>query len=141
MQKFINRLKIIQFPWSKRIFKGYDLEGNMYFEEPSIKRGTNFSRRSIDYFDGRSSLSSYDPNIIPVQWQAWMRHTRGDAPTREELELDRSRLLETQRKVLELQEIDKKLIEQQDQIPIVRLILIVGSSRKLESKKMIYSYS
>ncbi|KAJ3276057.1 hypothetical protein HDV01_006227 [Terramyces sp. JEL0728] len=35
LRKLINRILVIDLPWSSRRFTGYDLDGNMYFEEPS----------------------------------------------------------------------------------------------------------
>jgi NADH:ubiquinone oxidoreductase subunit len=104
LKKILNRLRTINTPWSTKQFIGYDLKGNMYFEEPMIKRGINFPRRSVVYQDGRNHISQYDPESIPVQWQAWMRHTRQDPPTFEELERDIARLFETEQNVKKLQE-------------------------------------
>lgn len=40
-------------------------------------------RRRIEYADGRNSFLDYQANDIPIQWQAWLRHTRPDAPSKE----------------------------------------------------------
>ena len=68
-------------PFSNRKFVGKDLNGNMYYEEASQRRG----RRTIEYFDGRNHVSQYETNDIPVEWQSWLRHTRVDFPSLEEL--------------------------------------------------------
>ena len=73
---------------------GYDLEGNMYFESPNLRQreGINNTRRTVIYSDGRNALSQYNPDALPIQWQAWLRHTRNDAPTVAELEAEVARL-------------------------------------------------
>ncbi|KAJ9050994.1 hypothetical protein DSO57_1009077 [Entomophthora muscae] len=69
------------FPTSKRLV-GTDLQGNRYYEEP---RGS-FPRRTIELNDGRSHYQDVSDTDLPVQWMAWLRHTRSHAPTHQELE-------------------------------------------------------
>ena len=37
-------------------------------------------------------MGDYDPETIPIQWDAWLRHTRKQVPTIEELERDAERI-------------------------------------------------
>ncbi|KAJ3259174.1 hypothetical protein HK103_002841 [Boothiomyces macroporosus] len=67
LRKLINRIKVIDLPWSPKRFRGYDLDGNMYFEEPSRREGISQSRRFVKYADGRYNPHEYDPNMIPIQ--------------------------------------------------------------------------
>ncbi|KAH9248459.1 hypothetical protein BASA81_013858 [Batrachochytrium salamandrivorans] len=85
LRRIINRIKVSNHPWKSTLYVGSDLDGNMYFEGPPVREGISLSRRSIEYADGRSHISQYEPNAIPVQWQAWLRHTRTTAPTQQEL--------------------------------------------------------
>ena len=70
-------------PLSERRFIGSDLKGNLYFESP-----TNGSRgrRTIEYGNGFMHISKYDSNDIPVECQSWLRHTRKELPTLEEMQ-------------------------------------------------------
>ncbi|KAJ2338164.1 hypothetical protein GGF43_006942, partial [Coemansia sp. RSA 2618] len=60
------------------VFAGADLEGNLYFER--IGRSTYRSRRHVIYRED-FAISEFSDKKIPVQWQAWMRHTRDEPPT------------------------------------------------------------
>ncbi|KAJ3103416.1 hypothetical protein HDU97_010162 [Phlyctochytrium planicorne] len=84
LRGLINRWKTINLPWKSHKFVGYDLSGNMYFEGPPIRAGTTLPRRTIDFADGRTSVWSYTTSDVPVQWSAWLRHTRPDPPTIEQ---------------------------------------------------------
>jgi hypothetical protein len=47
LRRFVNKLKVINKPWSSKKFIGYDLNGNMYFEEPSQRTGICALTRDI----------------------------------------------------------------------------------------------
>ncbi|KAJ2451267.1 hypothetical protein EV183_003721 [Coemansia sp. RSA 2336] len=74
--------KALRLPWRKEIFAGSDLDGNMYFER--FVRSASRTRRRVVYHKDLG-VSEYSDKIIPVQWQAWMRHTRQQPPTVSEL--------------------------------------------------------
>lgn len=76
---------------------GQDLMGNSYLEMPSLSGSTDVrhTRRSILWRE-KKELGDYDQRSIPVQWVMWLRHTRRDAPSLDELERDRQRILSTQ---------------------------------------------
>ncbi|TPX67055.1 hypothetical protein SpCBS45565_g04027 [Spizellomyces sp. 'palustris'] len=77
----------------------------MYFEGPPMRAGTDRTRRTIEYFDGRTEFYDYDPELIPMQWQSWLRHSRDEPPTLAELrEAEAQRLLTIQRAA----ELDRK---------------------------------
>ncbi|KAI8819371.1 uncharacterized protein EV422DRAFT_534489 [Fimicolochytrium jonesii] len=91
-------LKAINWPWRSHKLVGRDLLGNMYFEGPPMRAGTDRTRRIIEYFDGRTEYYKYEPELIPAQWQAWLRHTRNAPPSIEELQqAEAQRLLTIQR--------------------------------------------
>ncbi|KAJ2083459.1 hypothetical protein H4R24_000839 [Coemansia sp. RSA 988] len=74
--------KALRLPWRKDVLAGTDLDGNLYFER--LVRGAYRSRRQVLYRKN-ITVGEYNDKIIPVQWQAWMRHTRIQAPTVAEL--------------------------------------------------------
>lgn len=93
---FRKAAKLLRIGKAKYIV-GEDLMGNSYLELPSLSGSTDVrhTRRSIMWREKRE-LGDYDQRSIPVQWTMWLRHTRRDAPSLEELERDRQRILSTQ---------------------------------------------
>ncbi|KAJ1893142.1 hypothetical protein LPJ66_005932 [Kickxella alabastrina] len=93
--------KALRFPWRKDVFKGSDLEGNLYFERMS--QSTVRPRRVVVYREN-FAISDYKDDIIPVQWQAWMRHTRDQPPSIGELvqEIQRRKRLAENVRILDL---------------------------------------
>ncbi|OCF75730.1 hypothetical protein I204_03022 [Kwoniella mangroviensis CBS 8886] len=69
---------------------GYDLQGNKYFEIPNPAGGR--MKRFVQYKKNRD-LAEYSRAELrpPVQWRAWLSHTRVEPPTLQELEYDYSR--------------------------------------------------
>ncbi|ORX67842.1 hypothetical protein DL89DRAFT_210062, partial [Linderina pennispora] len=101
--------KSLRFPWRRDVFRGMDLEGNMYFER-AFNVGSRRTRRHVMYRE-RFAVSEFRDDRIPVQWQAWMRHTRIDAPTAEELLADIERRQQMDMNVRMLQEREQRAIE------------------------------
>ena len=101
MLKFLRKLNL---PWSSKLFRGSDLNGNLYFEDTSVGKG----KRTISYADGRNHISQYDPHSIPIEWQAWLRHTRRDPPTIQELNSNLMQQLSIKEKVLKIKEEENK---------------------------------
>lgn len=93
---FQNIAKTLRIGNAKYIV-GHDLAGNSYLELPSLSGSTDprHTRRSIQWAEKRE-LGDYDQRSIPVQWVMWLRHTRRQAPTIEELVQDRQRIELTQ---------------------------------------------
>ena len=96
------KVQTFPLPFKTTKFVGYDLQGNMYFEGPAVRDGLAATRRSIDYHDSRDPYAHYTPDAIPAQWQAWMRHTREDAPSLTELQQDAVRQAQVKAKAAEL---------------------------------------
>lgn len=73
---------------------------------------------SIIQWSGGTSLSDYNPETIPVQWDMWLRHTRKHVPTIEELERDaeRIRIVRHNAKVLAIRDAmeRQKMLDQQE---------------------------
>lgn len=60
-------------------------------------------------------MGDYDQRSIPVQWVMWLRHTRREAPSIEELVRDRERILLTQSNAAKLALEDKARREREQQ--------------------------
>ncbi|APA15581.1 hypothetical protein SS1G_13545 [Sclerotinia sclerotiorum 1980 UF-70] len=74
------RWKSLRLPWRKRFFVGLDLQNNSFWEfRDAINAGR--MRRIVQ---APSSTQYSDVRISP-QWHQWLRHTRADAPSMEEL--------------------------------------------------------
>ncbi|KAF7890920.1 uncharacterized protein EAF01_010729 [Botrytis porri] len=72
--------KALRLPWRKRFFVGLDLQNNSFWEfRDAITAGR--MRRIVQT---PSSIQYSDVKISP-QWHQWLRHTREDAPSIEEL--------------------------------------------------------
>ena len=63
------------FPFlSSKTFVGYDLNKNMYFESKKERTGTKFFIRSVVYSEKGNDIDLISK--IPVEYNAWLRHTR-----------------------------------------------------------------
>ncbi|KAK4685141.1 NADH dehydrogenase [ubiquinone] 1 alpha subcomplex assembly factor 2, partial [Tremellales sp. Uapishka_1] len=89
MASIFSRLRRL-IPVARRRPVGYDLQGNKYFEGPGANGGR--TKRTIEYRIERD-ITDYTSGYsrLPVQWTAWMAHTRTNPPTIEELERDYNR--------------------------------------------------
>ncbi|WRT68710.1 uncharacterized protein IL334_005690 [Kwoniella shivajii] len=81
---------------------GYDLQGNKYFEIPNPAGGR--MKRFVQYKKNRD-LAEYSRSELkpPVQWRAWLSHTRVEPPSLEELEFDFSRQQELGPKIIAIE--------------------------------------
>ncbi|KAF9951054.1 hypothetical protein BGZ72_007335 [Mortierella alpina] len=77
-------------PGGGRRLIGKDFEGNLYFEKPD-PNGGRWPRRTVELANPELSEANYDDANIAVQWQAWLRNTRPDAPTIAEIQRDEAR--------------------------------------------------
>ncbi|KHN96242.1 NADH:ubiquinone oxidoreductase, 17.2kDa subunit [Metarhizium album ARSEF 1941] len=80
------RWKALRLPWRKRLFVGYDLQGNTYWEfrlaRPSPGAAPSDSRwRRIVHYPRSTHYSQVQ--VSPL-WHQWLRHTRRDPPSLEE---------------------------------------------------------
>ncbi|QSZ35906.1 hypothetical protein DSL72_007028 [Monilinia vaccinii-corymbosi] len=74
------RWKALRLPWRKRFFVGLDLQNNTFWE---FRDALN-AHRMRRIVQAPPSTRYSDVKITP-QWHQWLRHTRADAPTMEEL--------------------------------------------------------
>lgn len=71
---------------------------------------------SVVKWKSLSNLSDFNPKEMPIQWDAWMRHTRQHPPTIEELlkDRERQRIVQHNARVLAIRdEAEKAQIEAQ----------------------------
>ncbi|GAA5898794.1 hypothetical protein JCM8208_005398 [Rhodotorula glutinis] len=87
-----------------RYWKGTDLEGNQFFERPHPEYPDEWrkNKRYIEYAQVKP-LSDYNYQTIPVQWSSWLRRTRREPPSLEELETDLRRQLRLRDNVARLE--------------------------------------
>lgn len=76
-------------PFRKKFFMGYDLSGNTYWEF-TIDGNMGRLRRKLEPF--QQSIFKVDHfESVPPQWHQWLRRTRHDAPSLQELIDDQMR--------------------------------------------------
>ncbi|PVH15343.1 uncharacterized protein CXQ87_003181 [Candidozyma duobushaemuli] len=76
-------------PFRKKFFVGYDLSGNTYWEF-TIDGNMGRLRRKLEPF--QESIFKVDHfESVPPQWHQWLRRTRHDAPSLQELMDDQMR--------------------------------------------------
>ncbi|KAF8843815.1 hypothetical protein BDN67DRAFT_896257 [Paxillus ammoniavirescens] len=100
-------------------FVGKDLQGNKYFEYPSTVNGR--PKRTVQY-KRNDDMWAYiaSGRRLPVQWNAWLTHTRHNPPTIEELQADLAR----QRRV----EINAAILGARDKEERERTARLAGAS-------------
>ncbi|ORX56440.1 hypothetical protein DM01DRAFT_1366805 [Hesseltinella vesiculosa] len=100
LARFRETYKVTRYPWKKHVLIGTDLDGNEYWEMPNPLGGR--PKRWVQMKD-HDDYAVYNQNLLPVQWQAWLRHTRPVAPTTQELirEVQRRNLIQQRAKQLE----------------------------------------
>lgn len=86
------RFKSYKFPWRRHFFRGFDLDGNRFYESYNPLTPKKL-RRTVKYMkDGH-----YTDNNVTPQWMQWLRHTRKEAPTLAELQQEVLRIQGTRR--------------------------------------------
>ncbi|CDS05720.1 hypothetical protein LRAMOSA08248 [Lichtheimia ramosa] len=120
----LQRLRLIyktsRFPWKKHVMVGWDLDGNEYWEMPNPNNPEGRWKRWVQLKEHDGDVGLFEENKLPVQWQAWLRHTRFEAPRIQELVQEQRRLAILRERVrkLEIAEQEEKLRlanKQQDQ--------------------------
>ncbi|KAF9961408.1 hypothetical protein BGZ65_010765 [Modicella reniformis] len=105
-------------PGGGRRLAGKDRDGNLFFEKPD-PNGGRYPRRTVELADPQLSEANYDDANITVQWQAWLRNTRRNPPTPDEIQRDEARkqLTVARAKILDQAWQDRKaeLVLEQDQ--------------------------
>ncbi|EEQ39652.1 hypothetical protein FOB63_002456 [Clavispora lusitaniae] len=70
-------------PFRKKFFVGYDLHGNTYWEF-TIDGNMQRLRRKLEPYEEKFFKADYF-DTVPPQWLQWLRRTREQAPTLQEL--------------------------------------------------------
>ncbi|GAA5824076.1 hypothetical protein JCM11251_001511 [Rhodosporidiobolus azoricus] len=114
-----------------RYWQGSDLQGNNFFERPHPEYPDEWrkNKRYVEYREARP-LSDYDFKSIPVQWTSWLRRTRRNPPSIQELETDLARQIRLQNNVLRLEQAyreEKLRLAESD-----REALLLGSATEAE---------
>lgn len=86
LHKFQSRKDI---PFRRKFFVGYDLHGNTYWEF-TIDGNMQRLRRKLEPFEEKIFKADYF-ETVPPQWLQWLRRTRNEAPTVQELINDQIR--------------------------------------------------
>ncbi|KAH7878739.1 uncharacterized protein C8R40DRAFT_785774 [Lentinula edodes] len=77
--------------WHPTGFVGRDLEGNSYYEKSNPLKSAGYARskRSMKYRNP-DDMWKYigGSNRLPIQWSAWLAHTRPNPPSIQELQMD-----------------------------------------------------
>ncbi|KAI8060919.1 hypothetical protein BC940DRAFT_245822 [Gongronella butleri] len=109
-QQLKHTYKVNRYPWKKHVLVGTDLDGNEYWEMPNPLGGRD--KRWVQMKD-HDDYAVFHQNLLPVQWQAWLRHTRPVAPTIPELvrEAQRRALIQQRAKQLD-QEWENRKVQQ-----------------------------
>jgi len=102
---FFRRLFKI-FGW-KSSFVGRDLYGNKFYEYPSTTDDPRRTHRLVKYID-KGKITEYATGglRLPIQWSAWLTHTRRDPPSMDELmkDYERRKTLQHNTRVLALRD-------------------------------------
>ncbi|KAF3221451.1 hypothetical protein TWF192_008640 [Orbilia oligospora] len=79
------RWRSLRFPWRRRYFIGMDLEGNTFWEFRD-RLVAYRPRRIMDFRGGVHSLANYSEFKVDPQWHQWLRATRFEPPSIQELQ-------------------------------------------------------
>ncbi|KAG1467708.1 hypothetical protein G6F56_004255 [Rhizopus delemar] len=132
-QKISSTYKTSRFPWKKHALIGYDLSGNEYWDCPNPLGGR--MKRWVQMKDiDNNDYTVFNQNLLPVQWQAWLRHTRQVPPTIVELvqEEKRKQIVLQRAKTLD-EEWEQRKLQLQEQKERERL-LEEDKDKKVEAK-------
>lgn len=99
VNKLFSPWKLLWFKWKslrsvpfrKKYFVGYDLNGNKYWEFYTDSDRTMMGRRLWEPYKEQAFMVDYYDKL-PVQWLQWLRKSRKQAPTIEELLQDEKRI-------------------------------------------------
>ncbi|RLV85938.1 NADH-ubiquinone oxidoreductase assembly factor N7BML [Meyerozyma sp. JA9] len=98
-------------PFRRKFFVGYDLSGNTYWEFTIDGNLNNLRRKLEPYIKSPFEVDHY--HTVPPQWHQWLRRTRPNAPTIQELINDQLR--QDRIKILAKQADQKWTLEKQKQ--------------------------
>ncbi|KAG5418549.1 hypothetical protein I9W82_004077 [Candida metapsilosis] len=125
-------------PFRRKFFMGYDLYGNTYWEF-TIDGNMTRLRRKLEPFKEEIFKVDYF-KTIPPQWLQWLRRTRFDAPSLDELVSDQLR--QQRLKILAQQadqkwQLEKLRLEEENKVKLLHELqrAELESAPKIENKK------
>lgn len=84
--------KMLRLPWRRQFLAGQDLHGLTYWEFRGQGDNSHRMRRMVK---GPRNLHHADvPSFVSPLWHQWLRHTRFDAPSMEEQQMDVTRQIQ-----------------------------------------------
>lgn len=90
---------------------GTDLHGNQYYE--TIRNGAKPRREMIT----KLKPSEYTPDLIPIEWEAWIRGKRDNPPTHEELLAEQNRIKTLKERAKQVEEKDREQQALEQKVP------------------------
>lgn len=81
---------------------GTDLYGNKYYE--TIREGKKPKREMISNVEHML----YTPDMMPIEWESWIRGKRNDPPTHDELLAQQKRIATIKERAKQLEEKDRE---------------------------------
>ena len=109
--KLTCRFLTVRMQWIRSIFGafvrtrrlvGTDLQGNKYYE--TIREGNKPKREMIT----KIKHMQYTPDMMPIEWEAWIRGKRDDPPTHEELLAQQRRIETVKERARQVEEKDRE---------------------------------
>ncbi|XP_060070398.1 NADH dehydrogenase [ubiquinone] 1 alpha subcomplex assembly factor 2-like [Ylistrum balloti] len=91
---------------SKSNFIGEDHFGNKYYERIADEKRQKKGYRYVKSYDGQRKVNS--ELEIPTEWNAWLRNSRNNPPTIEEIERNNLLMMRTRQRALEVDAVDDK---------------------------------
>ena len=101
---------------------GTDLQGNKYYE--TVREGKKPKREMIAFIEH----AQYTPELMPIEWEAWIRGKRDVPPTHEELLTQQKRIRTVQNRAKQLEEKEREQQALEQQTPL--LVSQVGHASK-----------
>lgn len=90
---------------------GTDLHGNQYYE--TLRDGKKPRREMIT----KLKPSEYTPDLIPIEWEAWIRGKRDNPPTHEEMLAEQNRIKTLKERVKQVEEKDREQQALEQKVP------------------------
>lgn len=126
LHKFQSRRDI---PFRRKFFVGYDLHGNTYWEF-TIDGNMQRLRRKLEPFEEKLFKADYF-ETVPPQWLQWLRRTRYDAPTLQELTNDQIR---QQRIKILAQQADRKWYMEKERLEQEQQLKLLAELKKVQDE-------
>ncbi|SGZ51365.1 CIC11C00000002748 [Sungouiella intermedia] len=127
LHKFQSRRDI---PFRKKFFVGYDLHGNTYWEF-TVDGNMQRLRRKLEPYQEMIFKADYF-DTIPPQWLQWLRRTRNEAPTLQELINDQIR---QQRIKVLAQQADQRWYMEKERLENDQRLKLDAELKKVEAEK------